>query len=129
MSPHASENSPKTVLVSHLPALIAGWVAYTVVTHGIAPTSIEPMSESGLRIVGSLLLACGASTAVFSALHVDHPMAYVIACTAAIGAFPTILALTVVMVAILCVACLQVLRLEFGPESDGESTALVGDFP
>lgn len=76
---------------------------YTALAQGIAPTSIEPMSEPGLRIVGSALLAFVASTAVFYALHIEHPMAYVTAFTATIGAFPSIQALVVVGGAILCV--------------------------
>ncbi|UPM44932.1 hypothetical protein [Halocatena salina] len=47
-SPHDSENSPKTVAVSYLTALVAGWLTYTALAQGIAPTSIEPISEPGL---------------------------------------------------------------------------------
>ena len=91
-------------VISHLTALVAGWVTYTALALDIAPTSIEPISEPGLRIVRSALLAIVASTAVFYALHIGHPMAYVTAFTAAIGAFRSIQALVVVRVAILCVA-------------------------
>ena len=103
-SPHDSENSPKTVVVSHLTALVAGWITYTAFAQGIASTSIEPMSEPGLRIVGSALLAFVASTAVFYALHVTHPMAYVTTFTAAIGAFQTLQAFAVVVGTVLIVA-------------------------
>lgn len=83
-SPHMNGNSPRTVVVTHLTALIAGWVAYSILANGITPTSIEPMSEPGLRIVGSVLVAFVGSTAVVNALHLDHPMAYVTTVTAAI---------------------------------------------
>lgn len=126
--PHDADNSPKTVVGSHLTALIVGWVTYAALAQGIAPTSIEPMSEPGLRIVGSALLAFVASTAVFYALHIEHPMAYVTAFTAAIGAFPSIQALAVVGVAILCVAGLQVVRQKLGPEPNTEAAAPGGIF-
>ncbi len=124
--PHDEDNSPKTVVVSHLTALVAGWVTYIALAQGIAPTSIEPMSEPGLRIVGSALLAFVASTAVFYALHIEHPMAYVTAFTAAIGAFPSIQALVVVGVAVLCVAGLQALRREVGPAPTSEAVTADG---
>lgn len=41
--PQDDDNSPKTVVVSHLTALIAGGITYTALAQGIAPTSIEPM--------------------------------------------------------------------------------------
>lgn len=119
--PHKQENSPRTVVVSHLIALIIGWVAYSVLAHGIAPTSIEPMSESGLRIVWSALVAFIASTAIFYELHLDHPMAYVTTFTAAIGAFPTIQALTVVVGTIFLVGGIQVSRRKLGPDKDSDS--------
>lgn len=119
--PYDSENSPKTVAIGHLAALFTGWVAYLVLAQGISPTSIEPMSVPGLRIVGSVLLAFAGSTAIFYALHIHYPMAYVTGFTAAIGAFPTIQALAVAVVAILIVAGLQVLRRKLGPEPDRDS--------
>lgn len=125
--PNDPDNAPKVVAVSHLVALIAGWVAYTVLAQGISPTSVEPMSEPGLRIVGSALLAFVGCTAIFYALHVEHLMAYVTAFTAAIGSFPTIHALAVVVLAILFVASLQVLRRKWGPETDTVSDELLGN--
>lgn len=120
-SPYDSENSPKTVVVSHLTALIAGWITYTALAQGIAPTSIEPMSEPGLRIVGSALLAFVASTAVFYVLNVTHPMAYVTTFTAAIGGFPTLQAFAVAVGMVLIVAGLQVIRRKKGPDTDAAS--------
>lgn len=108
--PNDPDNAPKVVVVSHLVALIAGWVAYTVLAHGISPTSIEPMSEPGLRILGSALLAFVGCTAIFYAVHIEHTMAYVTAFIAAIGAFPTPQALAAVIIAILFVTGLQTLR-------------------
>lgn len=124
ISPHEQDNSPRTVVVSHMTALITGWVVYSVLAHGITPTSIEPMSEPGLRIVGSALLAFVVSTAVFYALHVDHPMAYVTTFTAAIGVFPTIQAFAVVVGAILVIGGLQTTRRKLGPGSDANSGIL-----
>lgn len=126
--PHNEDNSPKTVVVSHLTALVAGWVAYTALAQGITPTSIEPMSEPGLRIIGSALLAFVASTAVFYALHVTHPMAYVTTFTAAIGAFPTLQAFAVVVGVILIVAGLQVVRRKVDPDSDTASETFKDEY-
>lgn len=119
--PQDDHNSPKTVVVSHLTALIAGWITYTALAQGIAPTSIEPMSEQGLRIVGSALLAFVASTAVFYVLTVTHPMAYVTTFTAAIGGFPSLQAFTVAAGTVLIVAGLQVIRRKVGPDTDAAS--------
>lgn len=127
-SPYDSANSPKTVAVSHLTALVAGWLTYTALAQGIAPTSIEPMSEPGLRIVGSALLAFVASTAVFYALHVTHPMAYVTTFTAAIGGFPTLQAFAVAAGTVLIVAGLQVIRRKLDPDSDDASGVFNEEF-
>lgn len=81
------------------------------------------MSEPGLRIVGSALLAFVASTAVFYALNVTHPMAYVTTFTAAIGGFPTLQAFAVAIGTILIDAGLQVIRRKVGPDSDAASGA------
>lgn len=127
-SPNDSTNSPKTVVVSYLTALVAGWLTYTALAQGIAPTSIEPMSEPGLRIVGSALLAFVASTAAFYALHVTHPMAYVTSFTAAIGGFPTLQAFAVAAGTVLIVAGLQVIRRKMDPDSDDVSGAFNEEF-
>lgn len=127
-SPYDSENSPKAVAVSHLTALVAGWLTYTVLAQGIAPTSIEPMSETGVRIVGSALLAFIASTAVFYVLNITHPMAYVTTFTAAIGGFPTLQAFAVTAGTILIVAGLQMIRRKVGPDSDAASEPFNEEF-
>lgn len=118
--PHDSDNSPKIVVISHLAALLAGWIGYMSLAQGISLTSIEPMSEPGLRVVGGALLAFVGCTAVFYLLHIQHPMAYVTAFTAAIGAFPTTQALAVVVVVILLVAGFQALRRKLGPKPNAE---------
>lgn len=123
--PHEADNSPKSVVLGHFVALVAGWLAYLGLAHGISPTSIEPMSGPGLRIVGSAILAFVASAGGFYVLHIHHPMAYVTAFTAAIGAFPTIQALAVVVGTILFVAGLQAVRRKLGPDSDTESGILI----
>lgn len=125
--PDDSDNAPKVVVVSHLVALITGWVAYTVLAQGISPTSNEPMSESGLRVVGSILLAFVGCTAIFYTLHIQHSMAYVAAFIAALGVFPTPQSLAVVVLALLFVAGLQALRRKLGPETDTVSDAPVGN--
>jgi len=126
--PHDSENSPKSVVVSHLAALVAGWLTYIVLAQGIAPTSIEPMSEPGLRIVGSALLAFVASTGLFYVLNIAHPMAYVTTFTAAIGGFPTLQAFAVAAGTVLIVAGLQMIRRKVGPDSDAASGAFNEEF-
>lgn len=126
--PQDDDNSPKTIVVSHLTALIAGGITYTALAQGIAPTSIEPMSEPGLRIVGSALLAFVASTAVFYALDVTHPMAYVTTFTAAIGGFPTLQAFAVAVGTVLIVAGLQVIRRKVGPDSGASSGTFNEEF-
>lgn len=126
--PYDEDNSPKTVVVSHLTALVAGRVAYTALAQGITPTSIEPMSGPGLRIVGSALLAFVVSTAVFYALHVTHLMAYVTTFTATIGAFPTLQAFAVVVGTVLIVAGLQGIRRKMGPDSDTASETFKDEY-
>lgn len=64
---------------------------------------------------------------MYYAFHIQHPMAYVTAFTAAIGAFPTIQALIVVVVAILFIAGLQAGRRRFGPETGATSDWPFGD--
>jgi len=121
--PQEDYNSPKTVVVSHLTALAAGWITYTALAQGITPTSIEPMSEPGLRIVGSALLAFVATTAVFYALNITHPIAYVTTFTAAIGGFPTLQAVAIAAGAVFIVTGLQVIRRKVDPDSDSVSGA------
>jgi hypothetical protein len=119
--PYENGHTPQNVVVTHVVALIAGWVAYATIAHGITPTSIEPLSEPGLRIVGSALLAFIASTALFYSLNVDHPLAYVTTLTAAIGGFPTIQAFAIAGGVIFVVAGLQAARRKFGPTFDAKS--------
>lgn len=125
--PNSSENAPKVVVASHLVALLAGWATYTVLAHGISPTSIEPMSESGLRVVGAALLAFIGCAGIFNALRIQHTLAYVTVFTAAIGAFLSGQSLAVMGLAIVFVAGLQALRRELGPETETGSDAPVAD--
>lgn len=126
--PDDSANAPKVVIVSHLVALFAGWAAYTVLARGVSPTSIEPMSDTGLRLVGAALLAFIGWFAVSYAVDLDHSMAAVTAFTAALGAFPSGQALAIAALAILFVASLQVLRLKLGPDRETGPGGQVGEY-
>lgn len=126
LASHDTDNAPRVVVMSHLTALIAGWGTYTILAQGIAPTGVEPMSESVFRIVGSALSAFVITTAIFYALESQHQMAYVTALTAAIGSFPTIQAIAVTGVAILFVAGIQAIRREVGPEVEIATDATAG---
>ncbi|MFB6119419.1 hypothetical protein [Halosegnis sp.] len=82
------------------------------------------MSEPGLRIVGSALLAFVATTVVFYVLTITHPMAYVTTFTAAIGGFPTIQSVAIAAGAVFIVAGLQRIRQKVGPDSDSVAGTL-----
>lgn len=124
--PYDSDSGPKIVLVSHLTALVVGWIAYTALAQGVSPTSIEPMSASGLRLVVSTSLAFVGCTTIFYLLNIQHSMAYVTSFIASIGGFPTVYSLSAALVAILFVAGLQALRRKLGPETDAASNLPVG---
>lgn len=94
---HSSANAPTKAAISYGAALVIGWVAHLVIAQGITPTTVEPMSEPGLRLVGSALVTLAGTTAIFYVLHIYQPMAFVAAFTAAIGALPTIQSLVVVL--------------------------------
>lgn len=116
--PQNPENTPQAVVATHFMALAAGWLAYTILAAGVSPLSVDAMSTPGLRLLGSSVVAFLLTTAGFYALHVRHSMAYVTTFTAAIGAFRSVRALTVVAIAILFVAGLQFLRRKLGPDLD-----------
>ncbi|WP_227377910.1 hypothetical protein [Haladaptatus halobius] len=123
---HSSDNAPAKVATSYGAALVIGWVAYQAIAQGIAPTTIEPMSEPGLRLVGSALVAFAGTTTVFYILHTHQPMAFVAAFTTAIGALPTIQSLVVAVTAALFMAGIQAARRRYSPEfssSPGQTNA------
>lgn len=47
LNAHRSDSAPTNVAICYGTALVIGWVAYTAIAQGIAPASIEPMSEPG----------------------------------------------------------------------------------
>ena len=112
---HSSDNAPTNVAICYGAALVIGWVAYTAIAQGIAPTSIEPMSELGLRLVGSAMVAFVGTTGVFYVLDTHQPMAFVAAFTTVIGALPTIESLVVAVIAALVMAGIQAARRRYGP--------------
>lgn len=123
---HSSANAPTKVAISYGGALVIGWVAYLVIAQGITPTTVEPMSEPGLRLVGSALVTLAGTTVVFYALHTHQPMAFVAGFTTAIGALPTIQSLSVAVTAALLMAVIQAVRRRYGPEfsdSSGQTNA------
>lgn len=71
---HGSDNAPTKVAGSYGAALVIGWFAYMAIARGIAPTTVEPMSEPGLRRVGSTLVTFAGTTAIFYVLHTHQPM-------------------------------------------------------
>lgn len=113
---HSSANAPTNVAISYGAALVIGWVAYLVVAQGITPTMVEPMSEPGLRLVGSALVTFAGTTIIFYVLHTHQPMAFVAGFTTAIGALPTIQSLMVAVTAALLMAGIQAVRRRYGPE-------------
>lgn len=54
---------------------------------GIAPASIEPMSETGLRLVGGAVISFLATAGVSYILELQHPIAFVAAFTTGLGRF------------------------------------------
>ena len=113
---HSSDNAPTNVAICYGTALVIGWVAYMAIAQGITPTSIEPMSDLGIRLVGSSMVAFAGATGVFYVLHTHQPMAFVAVFTTAIGALPTIESLVVAVIAALLMAGIQAVRRRYGPE-------------
>ncbi|WP_227379786.1 hypothetical protein [Haladaptatus halobius] len=113
---HNSDNAPRVIVISYVTALAVGWVAYMAIAQGIAPMTVEPMSEPGLRVGGSALVTFAVATAIFYMLNIHQPMAYVAAFTTAIGALPTIQSLVVAVIAVLLIAGIQTVRRRYGPE-------------
>ena len=66
---HSSANAPTKVAISFGAALVIGWVAYLVIAQGVTPTTVKPMSEPGLRLVGSALVTVTGTTIIFYVLH------------------------------------------------------------
>ena len=118
---HSSDNAPTNVAICYGAALVIGWIAYTAIAQGIAPTSIEPMSEPGLHLVGSAMVAFAGTTGVFYVLHTYQPMAFVAAFTTAIGALPTVQSLIIAVIAVLLMAGIQAVRRRYAPESSATS--------
>lgn len=118
---HSSDNAPMKVAISYGAALVTGWVTYMTIAQGIAPTTIEPMSEPGLRLVWSTLVAFAGTTSIFYVLNTHQPVAYVAAFTTAIGALPTIQSLVVAVIAALLMAVIQAARRRYGPEFTASS--------
>lgn len=118
---HSSDNAPTNVAISYGAALVIGWGAYVAIAQGIAPTSIEPMSEPGLRLVGSALIAFAGTMGIFYLLNTQQPMAFVATFTTAIGALPTVQSLAVAVIAALLMAGIQAARRRYGPEFAGSS--------
>lgn len=113
---HNPDNTPQMVVIGYIAALAVGWTTHSVVARGIAPMAIEPMSEPGLRIVGSALIAFAITTAILYGLETYQPMAYVAAFTAAIGGFATLQSLVVAVAAVLMLGVIQAIRRRYGPE-------------
>ncbi|WP_332900329.1 hypothetical protein [Haladaptatus sp. CMSO5] len=113
---HSSDNAPTMVAISFIAALVVGWLTYTAIAKGIAPTTVEPMSEPGLRVVGSALVTFAVTTGIYYRLNTHQPMAYVAAFTAAIGALPTIQSLVVASITVLLMAGVQAVRRRYGPK-------------
>lgn len=52
LNAHSSDNAPEMVAISYVGALVVGWLIYMMIAPGIAPTTVKPMSEPGLRVLG-----------------------------------------------------------------------------
>lgn len=96
-----------------------GWVAYVVLAHGLTPAAVAPMSDPGLRVIGSVLITFAVTTGLFYFLNVRQPMAYVAAFTAAIGLLPTIQSLLSAAITVLLMAGIQDIRRRYGPNISG----------
>lgn len=83
---------------------------------GDRSTTVEPMSEPGVRLVGSAFVSFAGTTAIFYVLHTHQPMVFVAAFMTAIGVLPTIQSLVVAVTAALLMAGIQAARRQYGPE-------------
>ncbi|MGN8216042.1 hypothetical protein [Halococcus salifodinae] len=121
---NSSAHDPRVIVIGYVTALGAGWVAYTVIAQSVSPMAVEPMSESGLRMIGSALVGFAVTTGVFYLMNTQEPMAYVATFTAAIGGFPTVQSLVVAVIAVLLMAGIQSIRRRYDPEFAGSVVAL-----
>ena len=123
---HNPDNAPQMIVISYIAALVTGWVAYIVIAEGVAPIAVEPMSQEGLRIVVSVIVAFAIMTGIFYVFDTHQPMAYVATSMAALGGLPTFQSIVVAIAAVVVLAGLQMIRRRYGPEFT-PSASLTGE--
>lgn len=121
---NSSAHAPTVIVIGYVTALGAGWAAYTVIAQGVSPMAVEPISEPGLRVIGSALVGFAVTTGVLYLLDTQEPMAYVATFTAAIGGFPTVQSLVVAAIAVFLMAGIQSIRRRYDPELAGSLATL-----
>lgn len=126
---HGPENAPVTVVTSCVAASMIGWIAYPAIAQGISPMAVEPMSEAGVRVLGSAVVAFAATTGAFYLPNIEQPMAYVAAFTAAVGVLQTVASLLVAIAAVLIMAGMRAVRRRYGLKLKSRPGALVNGRP
>jgi len=83
--PADGDISAQDVLVSHLAAVAAGWIAFVLLTQGVDPTAVAPQSIESLRTVASMFLAMGLTAVVLFRMSAQIATAHVTATVVALG--------------------------------------------
>lgn len=115
--PTDGEITAKDVLVSHLAAVVSGWIAYLLLTQGVDPMAVAPRSIESLRVVASMLLAMGLTAVVLFRFEANIATAHVTTTVVALGALTSPFALGAL---VLCVGVVAGLHTVFH-ETDGRS--------
>lgn len=105
--PSNGDITAKDVLVSHLAAVAAGWIAYFLLAQGMDPTAAAPHSLESLRVVASMLLAMGLTAVVLFRFSAQIATAHVTATVVALGALTSPSALGALVVCVGVVAGLH----------------------
>lgn len=113
---HGAENTPKRVAISYSAALVIGWSSYMMIAQGVEPTSIEPMSEAGGRLVGSAFVSSAGTMGVLYVMNSNQSVVFIPGFIAALGLFSTIQSLVSALIVVFFLSSIHAFRRRVGPE-------------
>ncbi|MGQ3722706.1 hypothetical protein [Natrialba aegyptia] len=113
------EISAKDVLISHLTAIIAGWIAYLLLVQGIEPMTVAPQSIESFRVIASMTLATGLTAIVLVRFTAQIITAYVTATIVALGILPSLPAIGALVVGVALLTGLHAIFQDVGEWSSG----------
>lgn len=122
INPDTTGNASRRVLVSHLIALIAGFIAY----HTLAPelSALQPppaMSSAGLRLIASGFVAALVTMGAMRATNLRHYPAYATALTLGVGILVTVEAAVITFIGALALVAAQSLLTQIRSNASGTS--------